>query len=158
MRLLIVTTCLLTLTAAPASARYVGPGPSKSWGKADVSLAEYREDAITCGRQAAALDVGGSGPAEALVLASRMIDNAPDAWTTVDAMRIASPERNMLKVGDMLEAELERCLTGHGYRKFKLTPEQRHRLAKLAVGSDERHAYLHSLASDPAVLARQGAD
>src|SRR4051794_2749202 len=135
MRHLILASWLLTLTAAPASARYVGPGTSKSWGKADVSLVEYRTDAITCGQQAAALDVGGSGPAEALVLASRMIENAPDVAAAADARRIASPERNFLKVGDMLEAELERCLTAHGYQKFKLTSEQRRRLAKLPIGS-----------------------
>ena len=41
---------------------------------------------------------------------------------------------------------------------FKLTTEQRHRLSKLPVGSDARHAYLHSLASNPDILARQAAE
>jgi hypothetical protein len=158
MRKLIVAVSLAALAAAPASARYVGPGSSQSWGKANVSLADYRADAVACGRQAAAVDVAGTAPAEALVVASRMLDNAPDAWTAVDAMRIASPERNMLKVGDILQAELDRCLAARGYHKFKLTAQQRHKLAKLPVGSDARHAYLHSLASDPTLLARQAVD
>jgi hypothetical protein len=158
MRTVIAAICLSAVVAAPASARYVGPGAAKSWGKPGVSLADYRGDAVDCGRQAAALDVAGSNPAEALVLASRMIDNAPDAATAIDAMRIASPERNFLKVGDMLQAELERCLAGRGYHRFKLTSVQRHKLAKLPIGSDARHAYLHSLASNPDVLARQAVD
>jgi hypothetical protein len=158
MRTAIAAICLSMLVAAPASARYVSAGAARSWGKPGVSLAAYREDAVACGRQAAALDVAGSDPAEALVLASRMIDNAPDPATAVDAMRIASPERNLLKVGDMLQAELDRCLAGRGYHKFKLTAAQRHRLTKLPLGSDARHAYLHSLASDADVLARQAVD
>jgi hypothetical protein len=158
MRIAIVAICLSAVVAAPASARYVGPGAAKSWGKPGVSLAGYRDDAVACGRQAAALDVAGSDPARALVLASRMIDNAPDVATVADAMRTASAERNFLKVGDMLQAELDRCLAGRGYHKFKLTSGQRHRLAKLPLGSDARHVYLHSLASDPDVLARQAAD
>ena len=158
MRKLIVAVTLTALAAAPASARYVGPGPSQSWGKANVSLADYRADAVACGHRAAAVDVAGTAPADALVLASRMLDNAPDGWTAVDAMRIASPERNLLKVGDILQAELDHCLAARGYHKFKLTSQQRHKLAKLPVGSDARHAYLHSLASDPALLARQAVD
>ena len=155
---LITAICLSALAVAPAQGRYIGPGFAKSWGKAGVSLADYRTDAVTCGRQAAALDIADSNPAKAFVLASRQIDNAPDIDTVAEAMRIASPERNFLKVGDMLEAAIERCLTARGYHKFKLTSEQRHRLSKLQVGSDARHAYLHSLASDPEVLTRQAAD
>ena len=155
MRKLIAAIAVSAFVAAPAAARYVGPGRDKSWGKPGVTLADYRADAVTCGRQAAALDVADSSPAKAFVLASRLIDNAPDLERVGVAMQIASPERNFLKVGDMLQAALERCLTARGYHKFKLTSAQRHRLARLAPGSDERHAYLHSLASDPEVLARQ---
>ena len=73
-------------------------------------------------------------------------------------MQMIGPERQFAKAGDILESALERCLREHGYRKFKLTSEQRHRLSKLRVGSDARHAYLHSLASDPEVLTRQATD
>jgi hypothetical protein len=87
-----------------------------------------------------------------------MIDTAPDVATISDAMRIAAPERNFLKVGDMLQAALERCLQDRGYRKFKLTSAQRQHLHKLPLGSDERHVYLHSLASNPDILGRQAID
>ncbi|MDB5693407.1 MAG: hypothetical protein JWO81_2470 [Alphaproteobacteria bacterium] len=158
MRRLIVAIGLSALAAIPAQARYVSAGYDKSWGKVGVSLAAYRGDAVACGRQAASLDLAGSDPARALVLASRLIDNAPDVETASDAMRIASPERNFLKAGDLLQAALERCLTQRGYRRFKLTSGQRHRLSELPIGSDARHAYLHSLASNPDVLTRQAVD
>ena len=62
------------------------------------------------------------------------------------------------KAGDIMESALEHCLKARGYRKFKLTSAQRHALAKLPVGSDARHAYLHSLASNARVLETQAAD
>ena len=50
---------------------------------------------------------------------------------------------------------IEQCLASRGYRQFKLTPEQAAHLAKLPEGSAERRTYLHSLGSDPAVMAAQ---
>jgi hypothetical protein len=138
-----------------AEARYVSPGTGISWGKANVSLQDYRSDAVACGRQAAALDVSGSDPARALVLASRLLDNPPDIEAASDAMRIASVDRNFSKVGDMLQAAVDRCLTDKGYHRFRLTDAQRKKLAKLPVGTIERHAYLHSLASNADILAHQ---
>lgn len=150
--------CVLTATAMPVQARYVDPGYDKSWGKVGVSLADYRADAVACGRQAASLDLAGTGPARSFVNASRILENGPDYDTWVAALQIASPERNMEKAGDLMQAALERCLRERGYHKFRLTAEQRHRLSKLPIGSDQRHAYLHSLAADTDVLTRQAAD
>jgi hypothetical protein len=138
----------------PAEARLVGPGFSKSWGKAGVSLDQYRADAITCGREAAATDLRNSGPAKALVLASRLIENAPDIFAASVAWQMAAPDHNIPKAGDLLQARLDRCLIARGYRLFKLTAGQRHRLSRLPTGSMARHAYLHSLASDARVLER----
>ena len=144
-----------TIAAFPLQARLVSAGAGISWGKPGVSLQDYRSDAVACGRQAAALDVSRSGPAESFILASRLLENPPDIETAGDAMRIAAPERNFAKVGDMLKLALDDCLVARGYRQFKLTGDQRARLGKLATGSRERHAYLHSLASNPDILARQ---
>jgi len=47
------------------------------------------------------------------------------------------------------------CLRKRGYVQFRLTEEQSAGLAKLQKGSDERRAYLHGLAADPAVLKAQ---
>jgi hypothetical protein len=158
MRMIVLTACIAAAAASPAEARLVGPGFDKSWGKAGVSLEQYRADAIACGREAAAIDLAGSGPAKSLVIASRMLDNNPTLETAGVAMWIASPERNFAKAGDIMHARLDRCLTDHGYREFKLSTEQRHRLRRLPVGSLERHTYLHRLASDPTILASQAID
>jgi hypothetical protein len=141
--------------ALPAEARNVTPGRSLSWGKAGVSLQDYRADAIACGRLAAALDLRNTGPARSLVIASRLLDNASDAESASLAMWIASPERSFAKAGDIMKAALDHCLIEKGYRQFRLTDTQRKRLSRLPNGSVERHAYLHSLASNPVILARQ---
>ena len=168
------------LAAAPVGARLVSPGFNISWGKAGVTLAQYRADAITCGKAAAATDLAGTDPARALVIGSRLMENDPTvgpgastdptagpsasadavagAGSSPSVMQMIGPERQFAKAGDILEAALERCLREKGYHKFKLTSDQRHRLRKLPIGSDERHAYLHSLASNPDVLTQQAAD
>jgi hypothetical protein len=184
MRLSIAFACAVIAGAAlagvPAAARLVSPGLGISWGKPGVSLAQYRADAIKCGHDAAATDLAGTDPARALIVGSRLIDNDPNATpgAVVDPMagpaagpdamqnagstasvdRMIGPDRQIAKAGDILESALERCLRQHGYRKFKLTSEQRHRLSKLPLGSDARHAYLHSLASNPEVLTRQAVE
>ena len=72
--------------------------------------------------------------------------------------RIRSGARSEKHIGDLKLAMLgivERCLVDRGYSRFALTAEQRKALRKLRKGSDQRHAYLHSLASDPIVLEQQ---
>ncbi|HEX5182979.1 MAG TPA: hypothetical protein VFW19_07485 [Allosphingosinicella sp.] len=182
MRLSIVFACAVTLAlaAGPAAARLVSPGAGISWGKAGITLAEYRADAIQCGTNAAATDLANTDPAKALVIGSRLIDNDPNATpaavvdpmagpsaapgaldnagSTPGVIHMIAPDRQIAKAGDILESKLEQCLKDKGYRKFRLTSEQKHRLAKLPLGSDARHAYLYSLASDPQVLTRQAAN
>jgi hypothetical protein len=181
MRLSIAFACTMVtsmaLAGGPAAARIASPGVGISWGKPGVSLVQYRTDAIQCGLNASGTDLTGTDPAKALIVGSRMIANdpnaspgavvdpragpsaAPDAMqnagSTASVEQMIGPDRQIAKAGDILETELERCLRQLGYRKFKLTSEQRHKLSKLPVGSDARHAYLHSLASDPDVLTRQ---
>ena len=48
------------------------------------------------------------------------------------------------------------CLRERGYRQFRLTDDQRRQLRRLRHGTDERRAFLHSLASNPRVLEAQG--
>jgi hypothetical protein len=59
------------LLAAPA---WSAPTPQESWGKAGVSFADYRSEAITCARQGAGLDVSHTDAAAVLIDASRKID------------------------------------------------------------------------------------
>jgi hypothetical protein len=162
--------------ASGADAKMVSAGDYKSWGKAGVSLERYRADGLACAREAAATDLSKTDPARALVIASRLMDNDPTiaAGATADPMGSAQagvdpvpstaaagivqnigPGRQILKAGDILKARLDACLADRGYVKFKLTAEQRKRLHGLREGSDARRSYLHGLASDPSILARQ---
>ena len=173
--------CIAAAVAFPAAAgTLVSPGAGFSWGKAGISLAQYRQDAIECGRSAAGVDLAGTDPAKAFVAGSRLIDNdrnavpgavidpmsgpsaGPDAMANAGSspsvMRMIGPERQFAKAGDILERALEHCLQARGYHKFRLTAAQRHKLAKLPLGSDARHSYLHSLASNAQVLETQAAD
>lgn len=59
------------LLAAPA---WSSPLPPESWGKAGVSFADYRSEAIACARQGAGLDVSHTDAAAVLINASRKID------------------------------------------------------------------------------------
>ena len=179
MRVSIALACGIACAAVSpaAAAKLVNPGAGISWGKAGISLVQYRKDAVECGRSAAATNLAGTGPAKAFVIGSRLMENDPNvapsavidptagpaaaadavagARSSPSVMQMIGPERQFAKAGDILESALERCLKARGYRKFKLTSAQRHRLSKLPLGSDARHAYLHSLASDPNVLSRQ---
>jgi hypothetical protein len=164
------------LAATGAHAKMVTAGTDKSWGKPGVSIDRYRAEGLACAQEAAASDLAKTGPARALVIASRLLENDPTPGpiatatpqsggaAAVDAIPSTSsagivanigPQRQILKAGDIMKAKLEQCLTQLGYVKFKLTGEQRRRLRSLREGSDERRAYLYSLASDPNVLARQ---
>src|SRR4030095_2421739 len=61
----------------------------------------------------------------------------------------ARPEQRSRNIKRTLQTTTDSCLISRGYSKFALTTEQRHQLKKLKVGSDERHAYLFRLASNP---------
>jgi hypothetical protein len=174
MRSLILPACLLVISS-PATAKLVTGGPGVSWGKAGISLDQYRRDAIACGLHASGSDLEGTDPAKAMVVASRRIENDPNggpnavqdgtqppgaaydalgsSGSTASVTEMAN--RQIGKAGDILKRELERCLAGLGYHPFKLTGEQKRKLARLPAGSDARHAYLHSLASNPDILEHQ---
>ena len=67
--------------------------------------------------------------------------------------RAATQEQSEAMVAQRASAEtLKKCYADHGYREFKLAPEQRRHLASLERGSNEYLAYLAEIGSDPAVL------
>lgn len=179
MRLLLVTAPLMVVLSASAGA---APAPVESWGKAGVSLVQYRQDALDCGLQGHYLDISKTDDAKAFVKASRQLDaitngasapnstgasaTGPQPTDSADQMvRYANqqqhivesvrPEQRFHNIKQMLLAKTEQCLAGRGYSKFRLTDAQRRDLRKLKFGSDERRAYLYGLASNPAVLHSQ---
>jgi hypothetical protein len=165
--------------AAPLVA---APAPKESWGKAGVTLAQYRRDALSCGLNGYYTDISKTDDAKAFVKASNQLDavtsgasapmtlesNAagPDITNMaeqaagfadqqqhiVDSVR---PDERYRSIKKTLVSNDEQCLASRGYSKFALTGQQRKALSKLKAGSDARRAYLYSLATDPNVLQSQ---
>ena len=82
MRLVRLTIFALACSAAGTTVAW---GASRdietSWGKAGVSLTQYRLDGGVCAARAITLDISGTPAAQRMVLASRAIDNAyASAW------------------------------------------------------------------------------
>ena len=134
--------------------------PTLSWGKPGVTYEDYRADATNCLRAAAATDLTGTEPAEALVLASRRIETAmnSDPWTVAQVTEMARPDLSIRQARDIIQERLNQCLIAHGYRRFALTDTQRRQLRHFSMRQPERQAYLHSLASDPQILASQSVE
>jgi hypothetical protein len=157
---------------APAAA---APRPVDSWGRAGVDYATYRNDSIECALLGHTADVSQTAQAQALVTATRRmeaVDNSnyvsPSASSSqaTDLMmtqairyqqirRGVRPEKQIAELKQGLLHVVEDCLRERGYVRFRLTEEQRVALTKLRHGSEERHAFLHALAADPAVLEAQ---
>ena len=153
-----------------------------SWGKPGVSIDQYRTDAITCGRSGYYTDVSNTEAAHVFKRATKDIE-ANEAGLSSVAMLAGSgppetrraagmelgniviqsahivegtrPRERMKDVGALMQAKVDDCLTGRGYMRFRLTPQQRKHLGSLHLGSPERHIYLYQLATDPDVLKVQ---
>ena len=153
---LVIATSLLSL-GSPATAGRVSAGQQKSWGKDGVSLEQYWTDSAECAHVAADIDLEGTKPARALVFWTRLGNGnmAPNNYADIYMSARINPEVQWNRAAAIMREELESCLAGRGYVKFELTDEQDRRLDQLEVGSLERRSYLHSLASDPDVLAAQ---
>jgi hypothetical protein len=153
---------LIALAAAASlgSAAAAATRPVLSWGKPGVPFEVYRADATACLRAAAATDLTGTEPAEALVLASRRIETAlnSDPWTVAQATEAARPDLSIRQARDIIQARLDRCLAERGYHRFRLTDSQRRQLNHFNLRQPARQVYLHSLASDPQILASQAFD
>jgi hypothetical protein len=153
---LVVGISFLAASSSEAASRRINAGHQKSWGMAGVSLEQYWTDSAECAHMAAETDLTGTAPADALVVASRRIDNAFNYDDVAMALRLAAPEHQWKRAAEIMEAVLEGCLTERGYVKFELTDGQYRQLRMFDVGTLERRQYLHSLASDAAILEAQG--
>src|SRR4051794_7227982 len=152
MRRLVIA--LLVTAGTPALA---APAPVESWGKAGVSLDQYRADAVECGRAGYYLDISRTEDAKAFVRASKQLELLPTsglAPTTTSASAIGDgtndataqaigfagtqqhiidnvrPRERMDDLKHLLQATVDRCLVGRGYSKFRLTDDQRRQLRR----------------------------
>lgn len=168
-----VAASILAPGAAAAESR------TTSWGKPGVAFDDYRLETTICLREAETMNLEGTAPAEALVVASRRIENAlgQDMRSTASdprgatggsidqsvlaagqvarAMEQARPRERIREAREIMQEQLDACLERNGYRRFTLTEEQERTLSRLRHGRPERQQFLHQLASDPAVLAAQ---
>ena len=150
---------MLLAVSTPASAS----APRISWGRAGVSLTQYRADAVQCGRLGANADIAGEPATKAFAAAERFAERnlrmqlSDTELATEQALMVRRlrPEKRLSEVQGVMLNTTEQCLTRLGYRQFTLTRDQSRRLGRLRVGTPERHVYLHALASDPAVLEAQ---
>lgn len=171
----VAVACLLSAPILAAKSEPI------SWGKPGVSIDQYRTDAITCGRAGYYMDVSNTEAAhvfkdathqltanEAAMQSTAMIagSSGPDSMAagmelgnivarSAHIVEATRPGERMKEVGTLMQAKVDDCLRNRGYVRFRLTAEQRRRLAHLHLGSVERHVYLYQLATDPAVLKAQ---
>jgi len=147
---------------------------STSWGKPGVSLADYRADAIACATDAVNLDIARTEVGQRLVTQQKAVEKlSQELWMWAPAQSSGyrgayTPTAAIIRahipggpvtfddISGIQYGALDRCLIGKGYQQFKLTAGQIETLRHLKRGSDERRYYLHSLASDPQVMKRQG--
>src|SRR3954454_2248322 len=131
----------------PASANSA-PAPVESWGKAGVSLTQYRQDALDCALKGHYLDISKSDDAKAFVKASRELDAVttgasapavtgangmgPNTTDSVDQMveyanqqqhivESVRPDQRFHSIKRMLVDWTSQCLANRGYSRFRLT-------------------------------------
>jgi hypothetical protein len=168
-----VALSMIGLFAASASA---APAPEDSWGKPGVTFLQYRQDAAECAVEGYLLDISHTQDAQDFVRATKELESVPGGmviqstaitptsnsvdvvtWANIQQHIIESirPEERFKAIKALQLAKTDSCLVQRGYSKFRLTDDQRHQLRHLKFGSNQRRAYLYSLASNPAVLAAQ---
>lgn len=135
------------LAASAAQAKDV-----TSWGKAGVSFADYRRNAVRCATTGLFCDFANDVPARRFVRGFNSGENAingaappdPDAW--LNSVRRTQPDRQKRLLHAIQVGDVETCPIARGYAPFTLTRAERDMLARYKPGSAERHRYLHTLA------------
>ena len=160
-RLALLGIASLAIVASPALA--VGKKKNMSWGKPAVSFAQYRADALDCANLAYGVEVTpkragfvGSGFYGHLLPLAYLANVTPDRWlfrtsTLEEGVRYALRKDTI----EQLQAVVDSCLVGRGYRQFRLSSDQMSMLRRIPKDAPERQTYLHSLGSSETVLATQ---
>ncbi len=125
-----------------------------SWGKADVSYDDYDKTAYDCTLEGVRAQVQSHAPETIATPTGPNVGHGMADDYTVSGV-LSDKDARDRDVYQQRQVVVDNCLLGQGYRKFGLTDEQLGKLQYLAPGSTERRHYLWSLASDPAILAKQ---
>ena len=91
MRCLLAIPFLMLALPAPASS---APAPVDSWGKAGISLAQYRQDSVDCGLKGHYLDISKSDDAKAFAAASKQLDTVTTGASPPNMASLSSPPRS----------------------------------------------------------------
>lgn len=164
---------------------FAGPPGDTSWGKPNVSLEQFAEDANGCADTSRlatvsikpetlkALDALSSAQLLQMAMDGQANGPSPFSNPATFAANISETrsETDIARrsntfgarfvastsedVSGELQAVLNRCLTDRGYVRIRLTDEQRRALSHLKHRSAARTAYLHAIDSDPVLIARQ---
>ena len=170
-------TVLLSMHVGSASAKEAAP--QIVWAKAGVSSAQYRGDALECGKQGLASNIDNSEEVKTLARASQQLDaadaSAQASMGTAGPMgqsdlasgamnrsieeqgiiAAAQPQRQYAGIKEKMFQVVRSCMIDRGYAKIVLTEGQRKEYAGIKGDADMRRTYIHKLASDPHVLETQ---
>lgn len=131
---------------ASATRGDLGPYRAFSWGKANVSLADYNTVAFECtsrGVLSPDLPRAPENPLTGVDPGAQMME-----LLYRDQMHAQADQRQRQRM-------VEACLQEFGFTPFGLTDAQLAHLETLPRGTVERRLYLHGLGSDPAILEAQ---
>ncbi|WP_150124984.1 hypothetical protein [Tsuneonella mangrovi] len=132
-----------------------------SWGKAGVSYANYRTDAVHCATIGAKADMSGQTAYKDTLRGVEQQDTilqdqqALDPLTDYVMIQRRNFHVNIPELQQYLVSVMTRCLVSRGYSEFALTPDQAAGLAKMKKGTEERFHYLYELATDPDIVSNQ---
>lgn len=184
MRLLLVLSAFAAISIAwPVAAKKKA---DLSWGKANVSLAEYARDAAECAETSryvttyikpktlkrldalssaqlldTVMQIGGQTPAFSamgIVGDITRLRSANDIARRTNTFGAKYVSLVSFDVRDQLQAVLDRCLVERGYTRIRLTEPQSVSLKRLKRHSPERTAFLHAISSDAALGKQQRVD
>ncbi len=142
------------MLASSGAAQAADRPPIESWGKPGVTFDQYRADSVECAKIGYFRDVSQDEPAKRFVrgfeTADRLMNfpspaDSGDDWML--SVRRMQPDRQKRLLQAIQVGDVERCLTGKGYRKFTLTAGEAKMLKRYPRGSEARHHYLYTLAA-----------
>jgi len=141
------------------------PAAVMTWGKPGVSFEQYRIDSVECAIEGSSYDVEASKEYEeidrGLKAQYRILELANgDQFDRIRDYTMTYQRNLRGGVADIQATMVDRvqmCLRARDYKEFALTQTQASKLASYRKGTEPRFRYLHSLASDLALAAPNGA-
>jgi hypothetical protein len=138
-----------------------------SWGKAGVSYEQYRADVLECGTAGLNTKIDDTAPVAELRKGTRQLEDVDNRMSSQQGdmanniaerqaiERSIQPGQQVLRIKEIMFETIRQCMIDHQYVRFALTDQQQAEYRKVSGGPANRAKYIHSLASDPAILESQ---